>query len=136
MATLRSASGSYSVGNTPPSVTWTVVKGDTSSFRATVTNDSGNPVYIPEWSLSMKIKRPSNPSDPIVITDAATTVLTLTPSVTPDDTDGQFTVSLSSSESNQLATGDIFDIQMSNSNTGQVWTIAQGSMVILEDVTD
>jgi len=136
MATLRSSGSSYSVGNTPPTITWTVVKGDTSSFRTTVTNDAGEPVYIPEWDIEIKIKRPNVSRDPIEITDAATTILTLSPAATLDDLDGQFTVSLTSAESNQLAAGDIFDIQMSNSNSNEVWTIAQGSMIILEDVTD
>jgi hypothetical protein len=33
-----------------------------------------------------------------------------------------------------LQTGDIFDIQLSND--AYVWTVAQGKMVVIEDVTD
>lgn len=136
MATLRSSATSYNIGYRPPAVTWTVVKGDTASFRVTLTNDAGSPIYIPEWTLSSKFKRPTQAANPVEITDDATTILTLTPSATGEDGDGQFTVSLTASDSNSLQTGDIFDIQASNSNTNEVWTVAQGSMIILEDVTD
>ena len=70
------------------------------------------------------------------ITDAATTILELTPAADPDDLPGEFTVSLTASESLILETGDIFDIQLSSGGDSIVWTVAQGSMVILEDVTD
>lgn len=136
MATLRNDSNSFNVGNRPPAVAWTVVKGDSAAFRVTLTNDAGNTIYIPEWTISMKVKRPDTPTDPVTITDDATLIFTNTPSVTGDDGDGQFTVSLTPSESEQLATGDIFDIQLSNSTTGEVWTVAQGSFIAIEDVTD
>lgn len=136
MATLRSSGNFYNVGNTPPLIAWTLVRGDTASFRITVLDDGGNPVYIPEWDLAMQIKRPDVAADPIQITDDATPVILITPSVTPEDLDGQFTVALASNESEQLESGDIFDIQMSNSVTEQVWTVAQGYIVLIEDVTD
>jgi hypothetical protein len=84
----------------------------------------------------MKIKRPSNPLNAGVITDNADFVLELFPAADPDDAPGEFTVSLTSEESYQLETGDIFDIQLSIEQDVLVWTVAQGSMVILEDVTD
>lgn len=136
MATLRSSGNSYNVGSAPPTVTWTVVRGDSAAFRVYLTDDVQNPLNIPSWTISMKVKRPNVATDPVEITDSATVILTLTPEPASDDNDGEFTVSLTSSESVQLETGDIFDIQLSNSETGQVWTVAQGSMVILEDVTD
>ena len=136
MATLRSSGNSYNVGSAPPTVTWTVVRGDTAAFGVYLTDDSQQPLNIPAWQIAMKIKRPSVSRDPVEITDSATVILSLTPSPADDDSNGQFTVSLTSSESLTLETGDIFDIQVSNSETLQVWTVAQGSMIILEDVTD
>jgi hypothetical protein len=134
MATLRGSASSYDVGNKPPTVTWTVVRGDTASFRVYVTDDEKQPLNIPDWTIDMKIKRPNNLSDLGVITDNATLVLSLNPAADADDQPGEFTVSLLSSESQILETGDIFDIQLSN--PAYVWTVAQGKMTILEDVTD
>ena len=134
MATLRGSAKSYDVGNRPPTVTWTVVRGDTASFKAYVTDDAKIPLTISEWTISMKIKRPNRVSDLGVITDDAELVLTLSPQADPDDLVGEFTVSLNETESLILETGDIFDIQLSQ--IGTVWTVCQGSMIILEDVTD
>lgn len=136
MATLRGSSSSYSVGNNPPLVTWTVVRGDTAAFRVYVTDDNREPVNVPDWSIEMKIKRPVNPVVPPVITDNATTILTLTPSANQDDAAGEFTVSITAAQSQILQTGDIFDIQLSLPQDELVWTVAQGSTIILEDVTD
>jgi hypothetical protein len=124
----------YNVGAIPPQVTWTVVRGDTASFKVYVTDDAKQPLNIPDWTISMKIKRPNLLSDAGVITDDATLKFTLTPEQDPDDLPGEFTVFLSDTESVELATGDIFDIQLSQ--VGTVWTVAQGKMIILEDVTD
>lgn len=132
MATLRGSASSYDIGNKPPTIVWTVVRGDTASFRVYVTDDQKQPLTIADWDIAMKIKRPE--STPGVITDSATLILSLTPIADPDDAVGEFTVSLLSSESEILQTGDIFDIQLSNA--AHVWTVAQGSMKILEDVTD
>lgn len=115
-------------------VTWTVVRGDTASFKAYVTNDNKEPLTIADWTISMKIKRPNTLGNTVVITDDATLVLTLTPEAEIGELPGYFTVSLTDEESVQLETGDIFDIQLTQ--PGIVWTVAQGSMVILEDVTD
>jgi len=136
MATLRGSASSYSVGNNPPRVTWTVVRGDTAAFRVYVTDDNREPLNISDWSIEMKIKRPVNPVVPPVITDNATTILTLSPSSNQDDAAGEFTVSITAAQSQILETGDIFDIQLSLPQDELVWTVAQGSMVILEDVTD
>jgi hypothetical protein len=115
-------SQSYSVGNIPPQVEWTVVRGDTASFRVYVTDDAKIALIIPEWEIKMDIRR------------SGTLVMTLEPYKASTDSTGEFTVSLLASESEILQTGDIFDIQLSDET--RVWTIAQGKMVIIEDVTE
>lgn len=136
MATLRGSQSSYDIGNKPPTVIWTVVRGDTSGFKVYVTDDAKAPLILKgegsEWNIAMKIKRPN--TTPGVITDDATLVLSLTPVADEDDLVGEFTVWLTAEESVQLETGDIFDIQVSDPT--RVWTVCQGSMKILEDVTD
>lgn len=136
MATLRGSQSSYDIGNAPPTVIWTVVRGDTSGFKVYVTDDAQVPLVLKgeasEWSIAMKIKRPN--STPGVITDDATTIMALHPVADEDDLAGEFTVWLTAEESNVLQTGDIFDIQVSDPT--RVWTVCQGSMKILEDVTD
>jgi hypothetical protein len=136
MATLRGSQTSYDIGNKPPTVVWTVVRGDTSGFKVYVTDDAKVPLVLKgsgsQWTIAMKIKRPT--STPGVITDDATLVLSLTPVADADDLVGEFTVSLTAAQSVQLQTGDIFDIQLSDPT--RVWTVAQGSLKILEDVTD
>jgi hypothetical protein len=136
MATLRGSSNSYNVGNTPPRVTWTIVRGDTAAFKVYVTDDERAPLALEDWSILMKIKRPTNANNAGKITDAATLVLTLTPEQDPDDSAGEFTVFLTAAQSQILQTGDIFDIELSTAQDQIVWTVAQGSVVILEDVTD
>ena len=136
MATLRGSQSLYNIGNPPPTVIWTVVRGDTSGFKVYVTDDAKQPLVLKgsgsEWDIAMKIKRPT--STPGIITDDTTTVMSLTPVADDDDLVGEFTVWLTSEESVQLETGDIFDIQVSDPT--RVWTVCQGSMKILEDVTD
>ena len=136
MATLRGSQTSYDIGNKPPTVIWTVVRGDTSGFKVYVTDDAKEPLILKgvgsEWDIAMKIKRPN--TTPGIITDDSTLILSLTPVADEDDLVGEFTVWLTSEESVQLQTGDIFDIQVSDPT--RVWTVCQGSMKILEDVTD
>lgn len=134
MATLRGSASSYDIGNKPPTVIWTVVRGDTSGFRVYATDDAKQPLNIPDWEISMKFKRPTRTQDLGIITDEATLIFTLTPAPDDDDQIGEFTVWLTAAQSVQLETGDIFDIQLSDPT--RVWTVAQGSMKILEDVTD
>lgn len=135
MATSRGSSAGYNVGNTPPRTVWTVVRGDTASFKVHVTDDAKLPLNIPDWTISMAIKRPNLPTNAGVITSDATLILTLSPEADPDDQPGEFTVYLSSAQSALLETGDIFDIQLSSVGNEIVWTVTQGSMVILEGVT-
>jgi len=134
MANFRGSASSYDIGEKPPTVLWTVVRGDTSGFKVYVVDDAGQPLNIPDWAINMKIKRPTNSADAGVITDNATLVLHLNPEHDADDLDGEFTVYLTSAQSQILQTGDIFDIQLSDPT--RVWTVAQGSLKILEDVTD
>jgi len=134
MATTRGSSGSYDVGNKPPLVRWTVVRGDTSAFRVYVTDDNKDPLTIADWTIDMEIKRPNDAQETPFMTDDATIIITLTPEAQPDDGDGEFTVSLTAEQSSVLETGDIFDIELSDAD--RVWTVAQGSMIILEDVTN
>jgi hypothetical protein len=138
MATLRGSQSLYDIGNKPPTVIWTVVRGDTSGFKVYVTDDAKQPLILKgeesQWSINMKIKRPNNALDLGVITDDATVVMSLYPEADEDDLVGEFTVWLTAQESEQLETGDIFDIQVSDPT--RVWTVCQGSMKILEDVTD
>lgn len=132
MPILRGSASSYDIGNKPPTVLWTVVRGDTSGFKVYATDDAKQPLNIPDWTISMKIKRPN--STPGVITDDAVTIMALHPAADADDLIGEFTVWLTAEESVTLQTGDIFDIQLSDPT--RVWTVCQGSMNILEDVTD
>jgi hypothetical protein len=124
MATLRQNSRSYNVGNTPPEVSWTVVRGDTASFKVYVTDDLKSPLNISDWNIKMEIRRG---------TENGTLIVTVLPEADPDDLDGEFTVSLTSVQSVLLETGDLFDIQLSDPT--RVWTVAKGEMTIVEDVT-
>lgn len=115
---------SFSVGSPPPTVTWTVVKGDTASFRVYVTDENKVPLVIPDWEVEMDIVRPST-GDVVVALEIEPTL---------EDGDGEFTVAITSEQSDTLLTGDIFDIQLSDAT--RVWTIARGSMIMIDDVTD
>ncbi|MFN7583963.1 MAG: hypothetical protein ACK5P0_01240 [bacterium] len=128
MATFRNQpTDSYALGSAPPEVRWTVVRGDSAAFRVYVTNDAREPIYLEDWEIKMDIYRPS--TDEVIVT--------LSPEpIEFQDTEGSFTVNLTSSQSELLETGDIFDIQLTELlSEGRVWTVAKGSMVILEDVT-
>ena len=133
MATFRDQSlSSYSIGSAPPTVNWTIVKGDTSAFRVYVTDDEKYPLTISQWTIEMEIKRPTvsgnlNDADPA-------DVLTLSPGATADDSSGEFTVSLTSNQSKSLNTGDIFDIELRDAT--RVWTVARGILTVIEDITN
>ena len=128
MATFRNqTTDSYSLGSTPPEIRWTVVRGDSAAFRVYVTNDAREPLYLNDWEIAMDIYRPST----------SQVIVSLSPEpIEFQDSEGTFTVNLTSSQSELLETGDIFDIQLTELlSEGRVWTVAKGSMVILEDVT-
>ena len=116
------ATKTYNVGNTPPLVVWTVVRGDTASFKVYVTDDAKQPLDIPSWNIKMDIERNGQ------------NVVVLYPEQDPDDAVGEFTVFLDSSQSELLQTDDVFDIQLTDPT--RVWTVAQGKMHIIEDVTE
>ena len=101
-----------------------MVRGDTAAFRVYVTDENRNPLTISEWTVSMDIVRPTSNNSLIV---------SLSPEATLDDSAGEFTVSLSSGESENLETGDIFDIQLSD--VTRTWTICKGTITVIEDVT-
>jgi len=128
MATFRNQpTDSYALGAAPPEIKWTVVRGDSAAFRVYVTNDARQPLLLDDWEVAMDIYRPS--------TD--TVVLSLTPQpIEFQDELGSFTVTLTSAQSQLLETGDIFDIQLTELlSEARVWTVAKGSMVIIEDIT-
>lgn len=128
MATFRNQpTDSYALGAAPPEIRWTVVRGDSASFRVYVTNDAREPLLFEDWEVAMDIYRPST----------SQVILSLEPQpIEFQDTEGSFTVTLTSSQSQLLQTGDIFDIQLTElQSEARVWTVAKGSMVILEDVT-
>ena len=133
MATLRDqAQNAYAVGLKPPTVTWTVVRGDTAAFRVYVTDDNKDPLVIEDWTIAMEVKRPNTSAGDF--TDDAELIVELEPISTEIDGPGEFTVSLMAEESVLLETGDIFDIELSDES--RVWTVARGTLVIIEDVTN
>ena len=111
----------YNVGNIPPQVIWTLVRRDTASFKVYVTDDARLPIVVPDWDIKMDIRR------------AGDLVVTLLPIHDPDDLPGEFTVNILSSESELLETGDVFDIQLTDPT--RVWTVCQGTVNVIEDVT-
>lgn len=125
MANYRNQSP-YQIGSEPPQSVWTIVRGDTASFKMYVQDDSGNPLVIEDWNISMDFYRPSTTS----------VVLTVTPEADPDDGPGEFTVFLAHDETEILQTNDEFDIQMSLTANAIVWTVLQGTVKMIEDITD
>jgi len=126
MANYRgSGSESFSVGATPPEISWTVVRGDTTAFRVYVTDEDRDPLDITEWDIAMDIVREGSTSDTVIVA--------LTPGVTADDEEGEFTVALTANQSDLLETDDIFDIQLSDAT--RTWTVAKGTITVIEDVT-
>jgi hypothetical protein len=121
------SSRSYDIGNEPPQVSWTLVRGDTAAFKVYVTDDGRLPLDLSVWTIEMQVKRGSPTS---------TLVLDVAPAPDPDDLPGEFTVSLTAAETRVLETGDVFDIQLSNAQDNLVWTVAQGTVVVIEDITD
>jgi hypothetical protein len=134
MATYRGqeVKDAYDVGLRPPIVSWTVVKGDTAAFRVYTTDDNKDPLVIGDWDIRCQFRRPDIAGN--IDQDSAGNIFSIVPGVTPNDGDGEFTVSLTAAETQQLRTGDVFDIELSDAD--RVWTVCQGKMIIIEDVTD
>lgn len=125
MAQYRSQSN-VAIGSQPPQSVWTMVRGDTASFKMYVQDDSGVPLTIADWNISMDFYRPST----------ETVVLSVTPEADPDDGPGEFTVYLAYDETEILEKDDQFDIQMATTGNAIVWTVLQGSINMIEDFTD
>lgn len=137
MATYRGQGAStYDIGEKPPFVNWTIVKGDTASFKVYLTDDAKLPLAIPDWDIEVEFKRPTTPVNPQIITDVATLIFTITPEQDLDDEDGEFKVNLTAAQTAQLRTNDIFDIEIRLPQNTLVWTVAQGKITLLEDVTN
>jgi hypothetical protein len=134
MATYRGqeSKSSYDVGLRPPMVSWTVVKGDTAAFRVYTTDDNKEPLVIEDWDIRCEFRRPDVKNN--IDQDSAGTIFTIIPAPTPNDGIGEFTVPLTKEQTIQLRTGDVFDVELSD--TDRVWTVCQGKMIIIEDVTD
>jgi hypothetical protein len=124
----------YPVGNVPPLVTWTVVRGDTAAFRVYVTDDTKAALNVTSWTKSMQIKRPTTEQTVPEMTDAATLITSVTPAAVAGDGVGEFTVKLTASQTNRLETGDLFDIEIKDAT--RIWTVCQGSMIVIEDITN
>jgi hypothetical protein len=124
----------YSVGNAPPLVTWTVVRGDTAAFRVYVTDDTKAALDLTYWTKSMEIKRPNTPQTTPTMTDAATLITTVTPASVGGDGIGEFTVKVNATQTNLLETGDLFDIEIRDAT--RIWTVCQGSIIVIEDITN
>ena len=116
----------YQIGSEPPQSVWTIVRGDTASFKMYVQDDAGQPLEISDWTIAMDFYRPSTTS----------VVLTVTPEADEDDGPGEFTVYLEYDETEILETDDEFDIQMATTANAIVWTVLQGTINMVEDITD
>jgi hypothetical protein len=125
----------YNIGNIPPLVNWTVVIGDSASFRIYVEDDLGNELDytndesgdVTGWDIKADFRRYSDN----VGTDL---IFSVTPYATEFDDPGEFTVTISPAQSKQLRTGDVFDVQLTDNN--RVWTVCQGEMSMIGEVTD
>lgn len=117
----------FNVGNLPPQILWTIVRGDSAVFRVYVTDDNRQPLDINGWDITIDIER------------SGQIVQTLLPQADPDEELGYFFVRLTPSQSELLETDDIFDIQLwdrvTDDSKAIVWTVAQGKMNVIEDVT-
>jgi hypothetical protein len=82
----------------------------------------------------MQIKRPTTEQTVPEMTDAATLITTVTPAAVAGDGTGEFTVKLTASQTNSLETGDLFDIEIKDAT--RTWTVCQGSMIVIEDITN
>jgi hypothetical protein len=135
MSPQPTAPASYNLGNIPPLVNWTVVIGDSASFRIYVEDDLGNEVDytndesgdITGFDIKADFRRYTLPNN-------ADLLFSITPYATEFDDPGEFTVTLSPQQSKQLRTGDVFDVQLSDAT--RVWTVCQGEMIMIGEVTD
>lgn len=116
------AAGEIPVGAIPPKVRWTVVKGDSASFRIYVEDDNANAIDPTDYNIKADFRR------------GTTLIFSTTPEKTEFDSNGEFTVYLTPAQCKQLATNDVFDVQLSDSVV--VWTVCRGIMTVIDEVTD
>ena len=50
----------YNIGNKPPLINWTVVAGDSASFRIYVEDDLENAIEVDEWTIRAQFRRYSD----------------------------------------------------------------------------
>jgi hypothetical protein len=112
----------YNVGNVPPQIVWTIVRGDSAVFKVYVTDDEKAALDLENWTIDLEIKRGSS------------IIVALEPSPIESDATGFFTVKLLPEESQILQSEDVFDIQLYDGEE-TVWTVAQGQIVMIEDIT-
>jgi hypothetical protein len=62
-------------------------------------------------------------------------IVSLTPQIYGNAADGKFTVALNAAQSALLTNEDIFDIELRTHYNATVWTVAQGRMIVIEDIT-
>ena len=61
-------------------------------------------------------------------------LFTVYPDQSEFDEAGEFTVTVSATQSKILRTGDVFDIQLRDGV--RVWTVVQGEMIMIGEVTE
>ena len=116
------ANGEIEIGAAPPIVRWTVVKGDSASFRIYVEDDKQVAINPNDYSIKADFRR----GDSLLFSTV--------PSKTAFDLAGEFTVHLAPGQAKLLSTGDIFDVQLSDPVV--VWTVCRGVMNVIAEVTD
>ena len=129
-------SSTYNIGNKPPLINWTVVIGDSASFRIYAEDDLGNPLDYDTtsagdetgWDISGDFRRYSD-------NDGDDLLFTVYPTQTEFDEVGEFTVTVTPAQSKILRTGDVFDIQLRD-GVDRVWTVCQGEMIMIGEVTE
>jgi len=112
----------YNVGNIPPQIIWTVVRGDSATFRVYVTDDAKAALDLATWTIDLEIRRGGN------------LIVSLAPQPVGATELGYFVVTLLPDQSEILETEDVFDIQLFDGDA-TVWTVAQGVMSVIEDIT-
>jgi hypothetical protein len=116
------ANGEIEIGAAPPIVRWTVVKGDSASFRIYVEDDKQVAINPNDYSIKADFRR------------GESLLFSTVPSKTAFDLAGEFTVYLAPGQAKLLSTGDIFDVQLSDPVV--VWTVCRGVMNVIAEVTD
>jgi len=112
----------YNVGNIPPQIIWTVVRGDSATFKVYVTDDAKAALDLATWTIDLEIRRGGN------------LIVSLAPQPVGPTGLGYFVVTLLPDQSEILETEDVFDIQLFDGDA-TVWTVAQGVMSVIEDIT-